>query len=792
MRFFFGWVPRNPWLGFLLALGIGVAALIPGSTIPVRLSLMDLLPENRESVRNTKEIAKEVGGIGYLLVIVGPTNSPQQYMPLLAQEFNNHPELRFTYFERESYILRHRAPYLIPEKKFNAFFEHAEALAFKGKSGGALDLGLGDRSEEEERTQEAKKFFEDFKKDFLPLSQGTKKPGEDSELATAKQRYYLSKDGRYAAFWMKPNFDVDLLTRSEALIQDVESRAKKVLPEGTPFKLWGRYFNHVRDVRQIRGDMMLTGVVSTVLMVVILLFGMGSFRSAFFSVFCVVISMGWTLGFARLVVGQINIITGFLLAILAGLGVEYGVHLIRRYFQERAAHHTRHQAFETSYWNTGATLFSAALTSAGAFLVLYISDFRAFSELGIIASFGIVAIYLVYMLCYPLLVQWLPEKPRFSGGIRFFAIYPFGKKWLWILPVVLGAVGYGLSRARFEYNFQKMRELSSETLRANDVMNDIMSNRTTTPLPVLAVDTAQALKAQEWLEDPARAKTIHSALSLGNLLPLNMKERELRLKSFAKKLGHVSDKKIQEVMGLDPQLVRTWMKAKPYTREDLPPQLRDAFGRAGNVILVYSRASISSFDGIKEIVGTLLEAARNYPGLKVGGDTRIFKEILDHVFSDGYEVMLLFFLGTFFLQFLEFRKLRDSVELELQLVLGVLFLVGLMGLFNVPFTIVNIGMLPAVLACGIDIGVHVRHRDKEVSGSPLSSARFVAQAVQLSVVTTLVGFASLFLAQAAMLKGIAWISVLGQCSMYFICMFVWPLGRSVLTGRSRGKKPQRI
>ena len=80
---------------------------------------------------------------------------------------------------------------------------------------------------------------------------------------------------------------------------------------------------------------------------------------------------------------------------------------------------------------------------------------------------------------------------------------------------------------------------------------------------------------------------------------------------------------------------------------------------------------------------------------------------------------------------------------------------------------------------GIDIGVHVRHREQESGTNSLEAARFVAQAVQLSVLTTLIGFGSLFLADAGMLKGIAWISVLGQSTMYFICMFAWPVGRTM-------------
>ncbi|MEC7182840.1 MAG: hypothetical protein VXW15_09015, partial [Bdellovibrionota bacterium] len=52
---------------------------------------------------------------------------------------------------------------------------------------------------------------------------------------------------------------------------------------------------------------------------------------------------------------------------------------------------------------------------------------------------------------------------------------------------------------------------------------------------------------------------------------------------------------------------------------------------------------------------------------------------------------------------------------------------------------------------------------------------FVAQPVQLAMMTTLLGFSSLFFAEAKMLRGIAWISLLGQLSMYFVCMVMLPI-----------------
>ena len=62
------WSLKNKWVGLLTALLIAALCLAPGMNLPIRLSLADLLPENRESVKDLNIAAKEVGGVGYLIM----------------------------------------------------------------------------------------------------------------------------------------------------------------------------------------------------------------------------------------------------------------------------------------------------------------------------------------------------------------------------------------------------------------------------------------------------------------------------------------------------------------------------------------------------------------------------------------------------------------------------------------------------------------------------------------------------------------------------------------------------
>ncbi len=59
-------------------------------------------------------------------------------------------------------------------------------------------------------------------------------------------------------------------------------------------------------------------------------------------------------------------------------------------------------------------------------------------------------------------------------------------------------------------------------------------------------------------------------------------------------------------------------------------------------------------------------------------------------------------------------------------------------------------MIPEVLAAGIDMGVHIRHRERE-GHSSIESAGLTAHAVQLGALTSILGFGSLLLASSKML-----------------------------------------
>ncbi len=746
---------RYRWVGLALALAIAGLGLSRGLDLPIKLLLADLLPENRDSVRDLETVAKEVGGVGYLIVLLGPVEKPESLLPRTAAALKDEPEIRYTYHEREEYSLRSKALYLMAEKDFEEVLEAGRIILNNGKRG-LIDLGLETEQDQKQNLRRAKSRLKKLE-------------------AGGQEKFFRSADGRFAMLLAKPAFDSEDLGRSRNLVEKVSTKLARELGPSVPFELVGRYVDKVNDTRQIERDIEFTSVLSMVGVAFILIFGLGSIRSSVLMVGAVSVAMAWTLGAAHLLVGQINILTGFLLAILGGMGVEYGVHLVRRFNQEVAAGHSAKRALERSYLYTGRALGSAAITSAAAFLILSFSDFRGFSELGKIAGVGILSIYFVYMLMFPALASVLRDQPRFPVIREAFGFYPYGRKLRWVIPPFALLCLWGAWNSEFEYDFKRMHNLSKETQARNQSVNDLFG-RSFTPAAILAKDRRQALALERWLRDPLRAEQVENAVSINRVVPEDMEERFEEIERLAGRMDRLSDEELSGKTGMAAADIRDLVKAQPYGRRDLPPQLRDAFGKSGNIVLAYPAKDLDRAEALREFAGLLAEAREKFPGVKIGSDVRIFAEILDHITHDGLIILLVFLAGAFVVMGLDFRNVLDALDLEFQLITGIFVLVALMGLVGERFSILNIAMVPAVLAAGIDMGVHVRHREREGYGA-LPAARFVSQAVHLSILTTMAGFGALFFAEAGVLRGIAWISVLGQVSMYLVCMIIWPIYR---------------
>ena len=129
------------------------------------------------------------------------------------------------------------------------------------------------------------------------------------------------------------------------------------------------------------------------------------------AVFSLLIALAWSLGFTSLTVGHLNILSVVFTTILIGLGIDFGIHILERYKEQRKEGDDISTALQKTLQGTGQGNFSGAITTAMAFGAMVLTDFIGIVELGWIAGWGILFCMIAMVLLLPALVI-LEEKWR--------------------------------------------------------------------------------------------------------------------------------------------------------------------------------------------------------------------------------------------------------------------------------------------------------------------------------------------------------------------------------------------
>ena len=158
------------------------------------------------------------------------------------------------------------------------------------------------------------------------------------------------------------------------------------------------------EMTQSKKDITLASIVSLVLCALIFIYGYNEIGRPVKATICLVIGLGYTLAFTTLTIGHLNILTITFVPILIGLAIDFGVHLITRYEEELRHGKTAEAALTRAMVFTGQGIFTGALTTAGAFLAMALTNFKGIEEMGIICGGGLLVCFIPMMTMLPVML----------------------------------------------------------------------------------------------------------------------------------------------------------------------------------------------------------------------------------------------------------------------------------------------------------------------------------------------------------------------------------------------------
>ena len=155
---------------------------------------------------------------------------------------------------------------------------------------------------------------------------------------------------------------------------------------------------------QSEKDITLATILSLFLCALIFIYGYNETGRPVKATICLLVGMAYTLGFATLTVGHLNVLTITFVPMLIGLAIDYGVHLITRYEEELRHGRTQEEALTKAMVFTGQGIFTGSLTTAGAFIAMAFTNFKGIQEMGIICGGGLLLCLIPMMTLLPVLL----------------------------------------------------------------------------------------------------------------------------------------------------------------------------------------------------------------------------------------------------------------------------------------------------------------------------------------------------------------------------------------------------
>ena len=170
-----------------------------------------------------------------------------------------------------------------------------------------------------------------------------------------------------------------------------------------------------------RLDVKKASIIALIGVALLFILAYGGVVKPMLAMFCLVVALCWSMGYTTLAVGHLNILSVVFTTILIGLGIDFGIHILERYKEERLGGNDPMIALQNTVQGTGRGNFAGAITTAMAFGGMSLTDFVGIVELGIIAAGGILLCFLSMVLLLPATVtveeKWFRPDYRKSHWI---------------------------------------------------------------------------------------------------------------------------------------------------------------------------------------------------------------------------------------------------------------------------------------------------------------------------------------------------------------------------------------
>lgn len=586
------------------------------------------------------------------------------------------------------------------------------------------------------------------------------------------------------------------------------------------------------EMLQSQKDSTIASIIALLACALIFIYGYSETGRPLKATLCLVVGLGYTMFFTTLAVGHLNILTITFVPILIGLAIDFGVHLISRFEEELRNGRSQQDAIERAIVHTGLGVFTGAITTAGAFFAMALTDFKGIQEMGIICGGGMLLCLVPMMTLLPvLLLRGRQNAIDSAQALNLSQRAKIENFWLRrpvtvviVIGILCGLAAWQSRKVHFDYNLlhmqseglpavvfehkliesadksvlfgvvvatnlQELAEIKEQVKKLPSVANVDPISEFLTEDQTKKLELVRQIKRdistihfpgsdKKPIDIPELSRTLWAMQGyLGQAANMTEKDEpklsedllSLRRSIIAFRKEMLSDgpetqaRLVQFQKALFNDIHETFRALQnqdvsgPMRAEDLPEALRKRFiGVTGKYALqVYPKGDVWQRDQQEKFIKEVRTVDPNVTGTPV----QLYEYTT--LLKESYEEAAWYALGAIaILVLIHFQSLAALILAVLPVGIGTLWMVGLMGKFDVPFNPANIMTLPLVIGIGVTNGIHILNRFAEERTLAILS-KSTGKAVLVSGLTTIAGFGSLMLAKHQGIASLGFVMAVG-------------------------------
>lgn len=612
----------------------------------------------------------------------------------------------------------------------------------------------------------------------------------------------VPEDGVQRYVYVTPTLDYSRLQPAKTAIEALDvaiDDVKAAFGDRIEVLITGDPALRADELRSVTTGIGMSFALSFVLVAALLLFAYRSFALSIMTLIGLIITIVLTSAIAAMTFGELNLISVAFTVLLVGLGLDFAIHLLLHVQERRRYGENRADALKGSIYEVGGALALAAPTTAIGFFSFVPTKFDGIAQLGIVAGIGVFVAFFVSMTFLPAALGALgagergePKPKKGESSILRLVRVP-----MTLGVIALGvAAAYFLPQARFDADPMSLRNPESRSVIG---FNALFRTPGTTPYRMSRLVNS----GEHALQTANKARTLETVdqtRSLLDFIPSDQDEKldliDIASGSLVFALDAQEDRSNSPSgeQGAADLIARLKTKPSDPTRTALALALESAsaggdeqLAAAEKNVFAYwpglvsrlkaqiapdyverenlPEALVSRYIGVNAETGKELwrvdilpkEDPRNVSSLKAfvdevseafpeigGGAMQMLKagEVIAQAMLQA--TITAFVLIAIFLWLL-LRRLNEVVLILFPLGLAAMLTVATGVIFNIPFNYANVIVLPLLLGIGVDSGIHLVMRQRQVAAGETLYGTSTPRAVFFSAITTVASFGSLML-----------------------------------------------